>query len=95
MIAANGRPYSMPIRTLLSLLLVPLIVRPGATVAQDAPAQSYLVYVVSETTDEVSLLRFGPEGARVEKRFATGLMPNDVDGPHGLDVAPSGEHYYV
>ena len=80
---------------LLSLILLAVLVLPSPTAAQEAPTQAYLVYVVSETTDEVSLLRFGPDGARVEKQFPTGIMPTDVDGPHGLDVAPGGEHYYV
>ena len=84
-----------PRTSIFNALVLLAALLPGTTAAQDAPAQDYLVYVVSETTDEVSLLRFGPEGARVEKQFPTGIMPTDPDGPHGLDVAPDGEHYYV
>ena len=63
--------------------------------AQRPPEQDYLVYVVSESSDRVSLIRFGPGGARVERDFETGLMPTDVDGPHGLAVAPDKLFYYV
>ena len=59
------------------------------------PAQDYLLYVVSESSDDVSLIRFGPAGARVESRFRIGLMPTEINGPHGVAVAPSKEHYFV
>ena len=63
--------------------------------AQRAPDQDYLVYVVSESSDKVSLVRFGPAGARVDRSFETGLMPTDIDGPHGVAVSPDKKFYYV
>ena len=60
-----------------------------------APTQDYLVFVASEATDQVALIRFGPGGARVERRNSVGIMITDPDGPHGLGVAPNGRHYYV
>jgi DNA-binding beta-propeller fold protein YncE len=57
--------------------------------------QDYLVWVVSESSDLISLVRFGPSGARVERQFETGLMPVDLDGPHGIDLSPDGEFFYV
>ena len=63
--------------------------------AQRPPAQDYLVYVVSESTDKVSLVRFGPKGTSVERSFTTGLMPTDVDGPHGVAISPDKRFYYV
>ena len=59
------------------------------------PTQDYLVFVASEATDEISLVRFGPGGAKVERRTSVGIMLTDPDGPHGLGVAPDGKHYYV
>jgi DNA-binding beta-propeller fold protein YncE len=54
-----------------------------------------LVFVASEATDEVALVRFGPAGGRVERRTSVGIHPADPDGPHGLAIAPDGRHYYV
>ena len=59
------------------------------------PAQDYLVFVASEATDQVALIRFGPAGARVERTSGVGIMQTDPDGPHGLGVAPTGRYYYV
>lgn len=63
--------------------------------AAAAPARDYLVFVASEATDEVQLVRFGPAGARVERRHEVGFHPADPDGPHGLAVSPDGRFYYV
>ena len=43
-------------------------------------------YVASEAADAISLVRFGPQGLAVDHTLPTGLMPNDIDGPHGLAV---------
>jgi DNA-binding beta-propeller fold protein YncE len=66
-----------------------------ASVLAQASVPTYYVYVVSEATDEVSLVRFRPDSAAVLSHFTTGLMPADMDGPHGVDVSPDGRHYYV
>ncbi len=63
--------------------------------AQQPPTQDYLVYVLSESADKISLIRFGPAGIKVEREFTTGLMEPDIDGPHGIAVAPDKQHYYV
>lgn len=68
----------------------------GLAGAQLAPPdQDYLVFVASEATDEIALIRFGPGGARVERTVSVGIMQTDPDGPHGLGVAPDGRYYYV
>lgn len=63
--------------------------------AQKAPTQDYLVYVLSESADKVSLIRFGLNGAKVEREFTTGVMEPDIDGPHGIAVSPDKQNYYV
>ena len=69
---------------------------PGVQHAAPAPpAQDYLVFVASEATDEIALIRYGPGGARVERKTSVGIMLADPDGPHGLGVAADGRHYYV
>lgn len=63
--------------------------------AQKLPTQDYLVYVLSESADKISLIRFGPGGAKVEREFTTGVMEPDIDGPHGIAVSPDKQNYYV
>jgi len=63
--------------------------------ASDGPKQDYLVYVVCESADKIVLIRFGPGGARIETQMRTGLMPMDVNGPHGIAVSPDKQYFYV
>jgi len=59
------------------------------------PAMDYLVYVGSEGVDQISLVRFGPGGARVDHVIKTGRNPTELVGPHGLGVSPDGKYYFV
>lgn len=63
--------------------------------AQLKPDKDYLVYVVSEAADKIALIRFGPNGARIDHQLGTGDMPVDIDGPHGIVVSPDRQFYYV
>src|SRR5687768_12544859 len=63
--------------------------------AQAKPSQDYLVYVLSEAADKISLIRFGPNGARVDHELVTGGMPADIDGPHGIAISRDKKFYYV
>lgn len=63
--------------------------------AQSKPDKDYLVYVVSESADKIALIRFGPNGARVDHELQTGDMPVDIDGPHGIAISPDKQFYYV
>ena len=67
----------------------------GVVVAPEPPAQDYLVYVVSESADEITLVRFGPQGGRVERKVGTGVMPSDLDGPHGIAISKDKQFYFV
>jgi DNA-binding beta-propeller fold protein YncE len=66
----------------------------AAAFTQAAP-RDYLVFVASEATDEIALIRFGPAGARIERKREVGFNPSEPDGPHGLAVAPNGRAYFV
>jgi DNA-binding beta-propeller fold protein YncE len=64
-------------------------------VSSGQPAHDYWVYVVCESADLVERVQFGREGARVDREVEVGLMPVDIDGPHGVDVSADGLFYYV
>lgn len=59
------------------------------------PSADYYVFVAAEAADRISLVRFGPHGARVERDIPIGLMPADADGPHGVAISPDGRFLYV
>ena len=59
------------------------------------PGRDYLVYVVCESADKIVLLRFGPKGLQIESQTRTGLMPMDINGPHGIAVSPDKQYFYV
>ena len=60
-------------------------------------AQTYYVYVTAESEDEVAVVSFNTatEKAITEKRIQVGFKPADIEGPHGITVAPDGEHWYL
>ena len=59
------------------------------------PRSEYRLFVVSESSDDVALVAFGPTGARVERSIKTGLIPTEINGPHGVAVSPDGMSYFV
>ena len=67
---------------------------PAARAVQP-PTQDYLALVASESVDQIAVVRFGPRGIRIDRTNTTGIMPADVDGPHGVAVSPDGKFYYV
>lgn len=83
--------------TSLFVLLLLAVTFAGAAATQNtqAPDQDYLVYVVCESADKVAVVRFGREGAKVDRLIDTGAMPTDIDGPHGIVFSPYRKYYYV
>jgi DNA-binding beta-propeller fold protein YncE len=82
------------------ILLLPMMLGFSAPQTSSAPpptqaTQDYLVYVVCESADKVVLIRFGPGGAHIETQFHIGLMPTDLNGPHGVTVSPDKNYFYV
>ena len=85
----------------LESMIITLVGAPALLLAQAAspaptpPTRDYLVLVASESVDRVALVRFGPNGAKVEKERYVGWSPTEVAGPHGLAVSPDRKHYFV
>jgi DNA-binding beta-propeller fold protein YncE len=66
--------------------------------AQESTGTTYWAYVANESSDLVSLVRFddGVDGVAVEeKTIKVGKHPADLDGAHGITVAPDGKFWYV
>lgn len=71
------------------------LAQPASTTPNAGPTQDYLVYVVSEGADKITLVRFGPRGLTKEHETHIGLMPMDINGPHGIAVSPDKQFLYV
>lgn len=71
------------------------MVSPAPIAAQQSPVQDYLVFVATEANDEVAVVRWGPDGAETIRRQGVGFIPNDPDGPHGVNLSPDGTVLYV
>ena len=84
----------MKIHTIIVSALFLIALCPFAR-AQTKPDKEYLVYVLSEGADKIALVRFGPDGLRIDHQIETGDMPIDIDGPHGIVVSPDRQFYYV
>jgi DNA-binding beta-propeller fold protein YncE len=76
----------------VSALLLPALT---ATAGAQLPARTYTALVAAEAVDQVHVVEFGPQGAKVARTLPVGIMLTDPDGPHGLGVSPDGAHYYV
>jgi DNA-binding beta-propeller fold protein YncE len=66
-----------------------------AAPAAQAPTSDYLLFTVAESADQLALVRFGPGGARIERQQKVGMMPTEINGPHGVAVSPDGKSYYI
>lgn len=64
-------------------------------VAATPPARDYLVLVASESVDRVALIRFGKNGASIEREKYVGWSTMELAGPHGVAVTPDGKRYFV
>jgi len=86
---------------ILSALLAAATCSAPATSAPAVPGSAagptYHLFVTAESADVVCLVAFDAASgeARVERRIPVGYQPTEIEGPHGLCVAPDGEHWFV
>jgi DNA-binding beta-propeller fold protein YncE len=59
------------------------------------PTATYRVYVGAESADLIHRIRFGPDGAEVEKTIPVGLYPTEMEGPHGLQISADGRWLHM
>jgi len=55
--------------------------------ASEPPAANYWVYVAAESSDVLHRVRFGPDGAIIEKTIPVGAYATETEGPHGLMIS--------
>ena len=60
-----------------------------------AKGQEYYIYVTAESEDEVSLVKFDGKKLEAVKTIQVGFKPAEIEGPHGITVAPDGKHWYL
>ncbi len=80
---------------LLTAALLFLTLGAAPNGAGDDTPPSYFVYVAAESEDAVYLVRFDGEEAAVAQEIPVGRWPVETEGPHGLAVAPGGEHWFL
>jgi DNA-binding beta-propeller fold protein YncE len=59
------------------------------------PTNTYWVYAGAESADLIHRIRFGPDGAVVERTTVIGELPNEMEGPHGLVISQDGRYLYM
>jgi DNA-binding beta-propeller fold protein YncE len=60
-------------------------------------SQDYYVYVAAESEDEVHLIHLDGKTnkAVIAKTIEVGRYPTETDGPHGINISPDGEHWFL
>lgn len=59
------------------------------------PKATYWAYVGAESADLIHRIRFGPEGASVEKTIGVGELAAEMEGPHGLAISRDGKYLHM
>ena len=86
---------NVPHHRALLLIIVFISLSALTSRSQTATSKEYLLYVLSESADKISLIRFDGKSARIDHQIDTGDMPVDIDGPHGIVISPDRKFYYV
>jgi len=70
----------------------------GTVSAQNTPpkpTRTYWAYAGAESADTIHRVRFGPDGFVVERTTTIGEIPNEMEGPHGLQTSRDGKFLYM
>ncbi|MEC7724071.1 MAG: YncE family protein [Planctomycetota bacterium] len=62
--------------------------------AADGKSKTYTVYVACESSDEVYIVDFDGQRAETRDVFEVGYQATEIEGPHGLTIDPTGDHWY-
>ncbi|MGQ0649729.1 MAG: YncE family protein [Gemmatimonadaceae bacterium] len=73
----------------------PAVRKPPPPAEPVGPTANYYAYVGAESADMIYRIKFGPDGARVEKSIPIGEQATEMEGPHGLQISPDGRFLYM
>ena len=81
---------------MLPRLILSLLLFANVAAAQREPRINFHeIYVAAEAADRIAVLSFEGNAVAVDREVTVGIMPLDIDGPHGLRLSPDGRFYYV
>jgi DNA-binding beta-propeller fold protein YncE len=66
-----------------------------AGLGAEKPAKEYWVKLVCESADRIATVKFGAQGASVEKTTETRILQSDISGPHGIAFSPDKKNFFV
>ena len=87
-------PRRQPLLIPITLLMLSCATSSANRVAI-GPQATYYAYVGAESADLIHRIRFGPDGASVDKTIPVGELSLETEGPHALMSSPDGEHLYM
>jgi len=78
-----------------SLAIASTVISLAAQSPADLPSHNYWIKLVCEASDRIATVRFGPDGAKLEKTTETRVLQSDISGPHGIVFSPDRKTFYV
>ncbi|MGH7569808.1 MAG: YncE family protein [Gemmatimonadales bacterium] len=92
-------PVALQATVLLLCPVAAAAAQRAAGAAAPAPVpkatHTYWVYVGAESADLLHRIRFGPDGATVERTIPVGESPTELEGPHGLQISRDGKFLHL
>jgi DNA-binding beta-propeller fold protein YncE len=61
----------------------------------ETAGKEYWVKLVCESADKIATVRFGANGATLEKTTDTRILKSDISGPHGIAFASDKKYFFV